>query len=708
MSETKRLVFHDSETDLDVLIEQAHKNPHTLEASDVTVIDGGRAIAGESWGQKLAPYQSWTQGPAKGFESGTDGDLYPVGVLGMGLDEDRFNQLLDQAKGLGGGVELSGGAAVLEKRAQGLAGADLIGVRRDKDGYVVASVDVRGMAEALGVTKDLVIELPAFIDGVPVTRIAAEAFARRHVQGIGVRLLVVPDTVRNIGANAFLALSVGFIHLGAGVEHIGEQRCDLAGTSPRLAGRAYGTSPENPRFFARNGSLFERAASKAPAATAAEAAGHGEAAESASAAENPAAAASEAPADLVFHACPYGEAEVVPPFVRNVRAAAFAEGCQPPSLVRCGAALRRVEAKTWDDAVWICPPKAPASALLSRRGVRLASENAVQVDGCWYDFANDGAALVAGPPKPASVSASFARLAAARAAGVREGDAARATLSPKEAAAKAAYEFAAAGQAGVPVEDTATFVGEVLSLPAAVADKPLVRIGPRALPWAPATVVIPPTVRVIERENTCKSTLHLVLSEGLQEIGQHCFCSRKLQEPVRVPRTVRWIGPGSFEYAQVVLGDGALVAHVSSSQMDSCFWPEPHAGDAAAPSAVSALFNLAAYDDQLLRQSRLPDPMGALLHRLASDVPLDDAIRKTLVRQLQSDALREKAMEAVAREGSRHTVERLLKAGFIDDATFDRQIELLRRANRADCVAFLMEQRHEQPKPTSSRARFAL
>ena len=61
-----------------------------------------------------------------------------------------------------------------------------------------------------------------------------------------------------------------------------------------------------------------------------------------------------------------------------------------------------------------------------------------------------------------------------------------------------------------------------------------------------------------------------------------------------------------------------------------------------------------------------------------------------------------------AREGDRNMVEALVKAGFIDDASFDRQIELLRACNRTDCVAYLMEHHRAQAKPTSAKERFAL
>ena len=53
-------------------------------------------------------------------------------------------------------------------------------------------------------------------------------------------------------------------------------------------------------------------------------------------------------------------------------------------------------------------------------------------------------------------------------------------------------------------------------------------------------------------------------------------------------------------------------------------------------------------------------------------------------------------------------VEALVRDGFIDNRTFERQIELLRACNRTDCVLYLMEQHREQARPSSARERFAL
>ena len=389
------------------------------------------------------------------------------------------------------------------------------------------------------------------------------------------------------------------------------------------------------------------------------------------------------------------------PVVR-VASSAFADGCEPPAVVDCSAALARVDSRSWDDAVWRCPVEAPAYRALRKRGVRLAGPAAVELEGCWYDFDAEGAVLVAGPPKPISVSRRFAEQAAVRAVAVRgkdevADDADVCALSPAAAAAEAATEFAASGEAGSTVGYVSASASDVLALPRQVEGRPLVRIGVRALPFAPASVVVPETVRIIERDNACRGTKRLILPEGLVSIGAHCFWSRKLEGPVLIPASVRSVGEGSFEYAVCRLSHVGAIVHVSADQLLTCFLTDASDG---------VPFDFGRYDELLRSGKNLPDRLGALLHRLAVPYRLADDMRSVLVSHLRGYG--REAQERIAREGDRNMVEALVKAGFIDDASFDRQIELLRACNRTDCVAYLMEHHRAQAKPTSAKERFAL
>ena len=699
------LVCHGAHAPIDALVEQAIKNPPRLDLRDVDVLEAARAEEGEVWSPQLLPYRSWTAAAREAADDeagerakaawragtcstatesanlaraasaraeadqqagGRKGDLYSAGSLWMGEFDDLLAQAADQD-------EAASAPSVRrrERMEEGLRGA--IGVRQVPGGYALAAFDLRRFAAAVGQREDLVVRLPALVDGVPVVRVAAEAFARRLVQGVGVRLLVVPETVEHVAAGAFAAVSVQRIHLGRGVSHLGEQRCDLAGVSPRLARREYSVDAGNVRYTACEGNLF-----------------------------------ADEGRQLLFLASPYRERVRLPRGVERVAAEAFADGCEPPAVVDAPASLARVDARIWDDAVWRCPVEAPVYRALEKRGVRLAGPAAVELDGCWYDFDDEGAVLVAGPPKPISVSRRFAEQAAVRAVAVRgkDGDAMEEeqVLSPFEAAAQAATEFAASGEAGSSVDYVSASASDVLALPRQVEGRPLVRIGVRALPFAPASVVVPDTVRVIERDNACRGTKRLVLPDGLRSIGAHCFWSRKLEGSVPVPASVRSVGEGSFEYAVCRLEHTGSVVHVSADQLLSCFLAEP-------PDGVP--FDFARYDQLLRSGKNLPDRLGALLHRLAAPYCLSDETRAALVAQL--GGCRREAQERIAREGDLAMVSALVDAGFIDEESFERQIELLRACNRTDCVAHLMEWHRAQTAAKgggsgapSLRNRFAL
>ena len=655
------LVYHGAHAPIEELLDHAIKNPVRLDARDVEVVEAARAVEGEVWSPQLPAYRAWAaEGEAGDVAGGAgrEGDLYSAGALWMG----EFDELLAQA------AERDAADAQETPRArmeEGLRGA--VGVRQVPGGYALTAFDLRRFAAAVGQSDDLAVLLPAYVDGIPVVRVAVEAFARRFVQGVGVLLLVVPDTVEHIAANAFAAMSAQRIHIGRGVSQLGEQRCDLAGVSPRLARREYSVDAGNARYLAREGNLF-----------------------------------SDGGRELVFLASPYGERVGLPDGVERVASSAFADGCEPPAVVDCSAALARVDSRSWDDAVWRCPVEAPAYRALRKRGVRLAGPAAVELEGCWYDFDAEGAVLVAGPPKPISVSRRFAEQAAVRAVAVRgkdevADDADVCALSPAAAAAEAATEFAASGEAGSTVGYVSASASDVLALPRQVEGRPLVRIGVRALPFAPASVVVPETVRIIERDNACRGTKRLILPEGLVSIGAHCFWSRKLEGPVLIPASVRSVGEGSFEYAVCRLSHVGAIVHVSADQLLTCFLTDASDG---------VPFDFGRYDELLRSGKNLPDRLGALLHRLAVPYRLADDMRSVLVSHLRGYG--REAQERIAREGDRNMVEALVKAGFIDDASFDRQIELLRACNRTDCVAYLMEHHRAQAKPTSAKERFAL
>lgn len=656
MAASAKMVFSEGGKTPEDVVRRALAAPVSLELDDVCVVRPGRAAVGEVWSPQLLPYREWTGAAASGaaeVAGSADGDLLSAGSLGMGVDDARRANLLALAATQ---HDVGGAAAVAVPQHD----ADLcaVSVQQEDEGYALVGFDLRKLAEAAGVATGLVVVLPSFVDGKPVVRIAPGAFARRLVRGIGVDVLVVPDTVRRIGAGAFSALPGRHIHLGAAVSMGGEQACDLLGVTPPLERRTYSVGAGNASYRADGGSLLSA---------------DGE--------------------HLLFFAPPYAADCALPEGVKFVGEYAFCQGCATPHVVRASQGLTQVKARQWDDALWICPDEAPAAARLRKRGVRVCGLAAAHRDACWFDLEGPDAVLVAGPPAPTSASKRFARAAAeARATSASDGTA---VVDADEAAARAEANdcgglvsggrLGPVGQGPSAAALARPAANRLLELPAEVAGKPLASVAARALPYAPQTVVIPASVRAIGDGNQCRGTRRLVLPEGLERVGAHCFCSRTL-ETVALPRTLRSVGAGSFEFAVCRLAHTGVCVHVPADQLLSCFRED-------APEGCDP-FDLAKYDEVLRAGKNVPDRLGALLHRLAAPVDISDSDRAAFADEVRSFG--REALVRVAREGDVSMVRALADAGLFDGARFDVQIELLRQANRMDCVAYLMEWHRKQ------------
>lgn len=638
------LIFSDGETPVDALVEELSRARFALDQESVAQLETARAKEGEAWSPQLLAYDEWGAGAGVEAAEGHDGDLMQIGFMTglMSWENEERDKLV--AKAVAEGAVADAWTSAVLTPASAKTGRAFM-VRPVEGGYALVGVDLRMLSEQAG-AHNVVLALPSYIGGVPVVRVTAEAFARRYVRGVDVRLLVVPDTVELLDAGALSALSARHVHLGAGVGLPFSQPCDSATVSPRLGGRTYSVAPENESLAARDGSLYSRDG-----------------------------------AQLLFLAPPYGQRVELPAGVARIEAAALFKSADMPRVVAAPSTLEHVAPKEFDDAVWLCAEGAPARGKLAARGVRTASMNAVERGGCWYDFCEDGAFLVAGPPAPKTASRTFAEAAAARVhAGSLGGESAPGETTPGESA-----PGESAGAAPSPFEAVKAFnaqapAADELVLPAQVDGRPLVRIGVRALATAPATLVVPPTVREVLENNACKGTRRLMLSEGLKRIGAHCFWSRTLQVPVPIPASVHSIGEGCFEYSVCRLEATGSVVHVSADQLKSCFLEAP---------AHGVPFDFDRYDNLLKQGATLPDATGALLHRMADPCAPSAETRAALCARLKQ--LGAAALKQVAREGNVSVVKALVEAGFIDEGNFDAQIEFLRQANRADCVLFLME-----------------
>lgn len=662
-------VFQDADTPVSRLLSQVGTKGWHACADEVETVQAGRAVAGENWAPQLAPYEEWK--PKAGSWRDTDahdGDLFAVGSLRMGAtDEVRERMVaigLENARKQAEREARERADREAREAAEAASAPDapeyseVFAVKDGPDGFVLAKADLRRYAKRTGRDRDLVVVLPSQVGGVPVVRIDAAAFSRLYVRGVGVRLLVVPDTVRAVDSEAFSYLAAEEIAIGAGCTRLGMQNVKLSSLRPAIAARRYTVSPGNPAYRSAGGSVFSKDGR-----------------------------------DLCFLAPPYGRRVAVPAGVRRIGPGAFATWDGEPEVVECSAELERVVPRVWEDALWLCSPASAAFDLLKKRNVRLASHDVVGCAGCWYDFDERGAVLVAGPPAPPTPSQAFARAVAAKGRGSGAG-----------AASRTAAATPSAGPTTAPAAPAA------LVVPGSVDGRPVVRVAARALETSPETVVLPEGLREVGVGNACRGCRHLSLPGTLRMIGADSFCSRNLEGVTSVPASVASIGEGCFEYGLCRLEHVGAVVHVSANRLLNCFI-ERGEEEVAALSGTDPRdyvpFDFARYDQILCQGANLPDRVGALVHRIAVPFRLSKEARAAIVAQLKGEA--QAAMEYVAREGDAAIVERLYDAGFIDADTFDAQIELLRRANRTDCVMLLMERhRAAAGKRASVKSRFAL
>lgn len=668
------MVFATQGESAQAIVRQALARPVRLALSDVREVRPGQAAAGEVWSPQLLPYKAWTESDgAVKVSDGADGDLLSAGALGMGVDDGRRADLLSMAAQQD---DVGGAAAVVVPDDERCT----VSVQREAEGYALVGFDLRKLAQEAGTTSSLAVVLPSYVNNIPVVRIASGACARRLVRGVGVDVLIVPNTVQRIAPGAFSALPGRHIHLGSSVSSGGDQACDLLGVTPPLERRTYSVGEGNKSYRAHEGSLLSADGTQ-----------------------------------LLFFAPPYARDCAIPSGVSIVGEHALCQGCAAPRVVRATEKLAQVKSKLWDDALWILPDGAPAAERLRKRGVRVCGPGVKEEGACWFDCGGKEAVLVAGPPAPTSASKRFASAAAqtraahaSDAAGRLDADVAAARSRANDCDGLASGgRLGPIGQGPSAAALAAPVVLEVLELPQAVGGKQLAFVAPRALLYAPKTLVIPSSVRCVAEGNACRGTRRLLLAEGLERVGAHCFCSRTLEGPVQLPRSLRSVGEGSFEFALCRLAHSGVVVHVPADQLLNCFMEE--AAEGKDP------FDLAAYDAVLRAGKNVPDRLGALLHRLAAPIELACADQDAFAQEVR--AAGRAAMVRVAREGDAAMVRALADAGLMDGKRFDAQIELLRQANRMDCVAFLMEWHRGQnggckqaaPSAASSiRSRFAL
>lgn len=353
---------------------------------------------------------------------------------------------------------------------------------------------------------------------------------------------------------------------------------------------------------------------------------------------------------LLFQAFPYERELALPEGLEMVAQGAFVRNTPGPEIVLCPSTLERVDSKPspdrlWDpDTLWVCEEGSRLHETLSARyPLTLTPDYVRSEEGFYYDVVASGEAHLARSPRSC---------------------------------------------------------GRVV-LPRSVEGHALTRIREGALPKRLTGLVIPDTVRTVEKNNLCTGLEELVLPDGIAEIGESCFRSRKIAGTLRIPRSLARIGRGCFEAALCHFDACDVTVRISPNLQLSAFTGEPD--DNGVP------FDFAAYDEYLVSSHHVPDRTEAILLRLQSPYKMSETAKESLVSWLRSNE--EKAIERIGRIGDPRLLDALCEAGFITEETIDRQAEMLRQAHKTDGVLFLMSYRQKHfgaAAKQTSHDRFAL
>ncbi len=352
-------LFEDNSTDIEKLVEQALSNPIDLPLRMASVDDTPQAASGENWAPHLAPYKTWKPGKRN------DGlGLLEAGNLDQSMDAASRRYALEQG--------LAAAASESVVRLDGEPDTEsqpMISARKGEAGWTIVEFNLHKWVRNLGhAVHDAVVVVPASIDGQPVVGLAANAFRPRQVNGIGVRLLVLPEGLLRVADDALSALSVRTVYLSETIEEFGAQRFS-GGSASSAPCISFIVDPSNPRFESNEGSLLTADGSS-----------------------------------LLFQRYPYPAVLTLAQGVRRVGPGAWVRGVPGPECVVCPATLETVESQPnpdllWNpDTLWACEHGSDLERRMNTgRPVALGRDFVRTEEGLYFDIDGMQAELVGSP-----------------------------------------------------------------------------------------------------------------------------------------------------------------------------------------------------------------------------------------------------------------------------------------------------------------------
>lgn len=238
------------------------------------------------------------------------------------------------------------------------------------EGYVILDADIHAFRRDLDLPeKDLVLVIPSSIEGVPVIRVAAEAFRPWLSYNTILRLLVLPEGMTEIAPGALAPLAFENLALPSTLVDFGEHALDLSKlttvTSPQET-RFY-VAEGNPRYEARDGFLLTNEGR-----------------------------------ELVMAEYPYPETLQLPKGLEHINRNAFVKGGGIPHAVVCPETLETTKDTLDEQVLWVRQNNTAFARFLEKERLFGVSPRYIERDGMTYDLAEDGTAFLAKSPAVAS------------------------------------------------------------------------------------------------------------------------------------------------------------------------------------------------------------------------------------------------------------------------------------------------------------------
>lgn len=230
----------------------------------------------------------------------------------------------------------------------------------EPDGCALLAADLHSLVrDARLPDGGLVLRLPAAIDGAPLVRIAADAFRPWLSYGVGLRLLVLPEGMKETADEALSPLCFERLFAPSTLTRFGTRHVQWSKLTRYPDEVEYLVHPDNPALFAEGGSLYSR---------------DGE--------------------TLIAQAYPYGECVEVRDGVRAIRPDAFLHTPHPPKRIVCPDSLEEARDDIDGALLWIRNPETEFAHTLKEAGRRAVSPAYRIIDGDVFDFDTDGKAVL--------------------------------------------------------------------------------------------------------------------------------------------------------------------------------------------------------------------------------------------------------------------------------------------------------------------------